>query len=192
MKRPALFAKVKRQYHARYKERRVLIGSSNDALSLSKRAIFAMHRDDISGAEKLLDQARSIFTGIEKPFKKFPSLKEEGAYRAALEEFAEAQLFLGYLQTRSIVEVDDRVSEPSIYLAGLSDATGEMVRYATRQVTLGRPEVVAEVQEVVGMVIAFLLDMDLTGYLRTKFDQAKKNLSRLEQMRYDLSIRDVA
>jgi len=65
-----------------------------------------------------------------------------------------------------------------------------MVRYATRQVTLGHRVVVAQVYEVVSMVIEFMLDLDLTGYNRNKFDQAKKNLSRLEQMTYDLAIRD--
>lgn len=192
MKRPTLFAQIKKRYHAHSKGRRELIGASNDALSKSKRAIFALHREDVKQAKELLAQAAKQFSHIESAFKKFPELKEEGAYRAALEEYAEAQLFLGYIEFGKIVQIDARASEPSVYLAGLSDATGELVRYATRQVTLGQSEVVAEVEEVVRMVIEFMLDMDLTGYLRNKFDQAKKNLSRLEQMTYDLAIRDVA
>ncbi|MBI4435363.1 hypothetical protein HY630_01715 [Candidatus Uhrbacteria bacterium] len=162
---------------------------SNDALSKSKRAIFALHRDDLTEAGGLLAQAEAQFKVIEKTFRTIPELKEEGSYRAALEEYAEAMLFAGYLRTGRIVVLDARANQPAIYLAGLSDATGELVRYATRQVTLGHPEVVREVQEVVSMVIEFMLDLDLTGYLRTKFDQAKKNLSRLEQMTYDLAIR---
>lgn len=78
--------------------------------------------------------------------------------------------------------------EPSVYLAGLCDATGELVRWAVRQVTVGNPKAVAGVHETVAGVVEFLLDLDLTGYLRTKFDQAKKNLSRLEEMTYDLAI----
>ena len=190
MKRPALFDQIKKQYHAHSKARRELIAVSNDALSKSKRAIFALHRDDVKHAQELLVQAGKQFGQIESSFKKFSELKEEGAYRAALEEYAEAQLFLGYLASKMIVKIDARASEPSIYLAGLSDATGELVRYATRQVTLGHPEVVAEVEVVVRLVIEFILDLDLTGYQRNKFDQAKKNLSRLEQMTYDLAIRN--
>ena len=192
MKRPTLFAQIKKRYHAHSKARRELIGISNEALSTSKRAIFALHRDDTKQAQELLAHAVKQLGRVELSFKKFPELKEEGAYRAALEEYAEAQLFLGYLQSGTIVKIDARSSEPAIYLAGLSDATGELVRYATRQVTLGHPEAVAEVEAVVRMVIEFMLDMDLTGYLRNKFDQAKKNLSRLEQMTYDLAIRDVS
>jgi hypothetical protein len=64
-----------------------------------------------------------------------------------------------------------------------------MVRYGVRQVTLGNADVVSHIHETVSMIIEFLLDLDLTGYVRTKFDQAKKNLSRLEEMSYDLAIR---
>ncbi|MBI4256665.1 hypothetical protein HY626_01250 [Candidatus Uhrbacteria bacterium] len=189
MKRPYVFAQVQKKYQAQSQARRELIARSNDALSKSKRAIFSLHRGDLKVAEEFLVQAAKQFGLIEKSVRAIPDLKEEGSYRAALEEYAEARLFEGYLKTKKIVALEPRVNEPSIYLAGLSDATGEMVRYATRQVTLGKSEVVAEVQEVVAMVIEYMLDLDLTGYLRNKFDQAKKNLSHLEQMTYDLAIR---
>ena len=189
MKRPSVFTQVQKKYQAQSQARRELIAKANDALSKSKRAIFSLHRNDLKEAHELLAHAAKQFDSIEKTFRAIPELKEEGSYRAALEEYAEARLFEGYLKTKKIVALEPRVNEPSIYLAGLSDATGEMVRYATRQVTLGNPEVVADVQEVVAMVIEFMLDLDLTGYLRNKFDQAKKNLSHLEQMTYDLAIR---
>ena len=35
----------------------------------------------------------------------------------------------------------------------------------------------------------FLLQMDLTGHLRTKVDQAKQHVKKLEEIRYDLSLR---
>lgn len=189
MKKPSVFARIQKKYHAQSKARRELVARANDALSKSKRAIFALHRDDHQAAEALLDQATKQFATIEKSFRALPELKEEGSYRAALEEYVEARLFEGYLETGKIVSLDPRASEPSVYVAGLCDATGELVRYATRQVTLGNTSSVARAQETVAMVIEFLMDLDLTGYLRTKFDQAKKNLSRLEQMTYDLAIR---
>lgn len=190
MKRPRIFSKIKRQYHAHNDLRRAVIAASNEALSKSKRAIFALHRDDHKAASTLLSEAVKQFSVAEKTFKKFPELKEQGAYRAALEEYAEALLFKAYLESGVIADdLDARVMEPSIYLAGLSDMTGECVRYAVRQVTKGNTAVVEEVYLVVSMVIEFFLDMDLTGYLRTKFDQSKKNLNRLENMTYDLAIR---
>lgn len=190
MKRPSVFTQVAKQYQSQSRVRRELVARSGDALSKSKRAIFALHRDDAASATRLLTQATEQFRAVEKFIRAMPELKEEGSYRAALEEYAEAQLFAGFLKTGGIVKLEARVQSPTIYLAGLSDATGEMVRYATRQVTLGNRGSVGEVHEVVSMVIEFMLDLDLTGYLRNKFDQAKKNLSRLSEMSYDLAVRD--
>lgn len=192
MKRPTWFAQIQKQSLAHGKARRELVGKAGDALSKSKRAIFALHRDDAKEADVLLRQAALQLADIEKSFRRFPQLEDEGAYRAALEEYAEALLFAGYVRTGRIVRLDTRLSDPSIYLAGLSDATGEMLRYATRQVTLHNGAAVGQAHETVAMVIEFMLDLDLTGYLRTKFDQAKKNLARLEQMTYDLAIRGYA
>lgn len=189
MRQPALFRQIKKQYQRQATDRKTLIVHANDALTKSKRAIFALHRDDRKKAERLLSEAQKQFQAIEKMFRRLPQLKEEGSYRAALEEYAEATLFFAYLKGDGIDSVDDRAKDAPIYLAGLSDFTGELVRYATRQVTLGNIEVVHEVTEIVKMVIEFMLDLDLTGYQRNKFDQAKKNLSRLEQMTYDLAIR---
>jgi predicted translin family RNA/ssDNA-binding protein len=189
MKSPKLFSDLKKRHGAREKERRDLIGRSNEALSRSKRAIFAMHRDDLMGAQELLEDANKRFKTIEAKFKQFPDLQYEGAYRAALEEYAEALLFQSYLEHHKLGKIDARAMEPGIYLAGLSDTTGEIVRYAMRQVTSGNTQAVEDAREVVAMVIEMLLDMDLTGYLRTKFDQAKKNYRRLEEMVYDLSLR---
>ena len=189
MKRPAVFQQIQKSYQTHTKARRDVMVHSNDALSKSKRAIFALHRNDFTQAREYLDQAQALFKSCEASFRSFPELREEGAYRAGLEEYAEACLFESYLQKGSIGKIDPRAMASSIYLAGLCDATGEMVRYAVRQVTLGHPEGVVQIHETVSMIIEFLLDLDLTGYVRTKFDQAKKNLSRLEEMSYDLAIR---
>ena len=189
MKRPAVFQQIQKSYQTHSKARREGMVHANDALSKSKRAIFALHRNDFIEAQACLGQAQALFKSCEVSFRAFPELKEEGTYRAGLEEYAEACLFQSYLQKGSIGKIDARAMAPSIYLAGLCDTTGEMVRYAVRQVTLGHPEVVSQIHETVSMVIEFLLDLDLTGYVRTKFDQAKKNLSRLEEMSYDLAIR---
>ena len=189
MKRPHVFTQVAKHHQLQSRMRRALMVRSNDALSKSKRAIFALHRDDLSAATQALAEIAQEFRDMEKSIRANPELKNEGSYRAALEEYAEASLFAGYVKTGGLVKLEARAQDSSIYLAGLADATGEMVRWATRQVTLGNDAAVKQTQEVVAMVIEFLLDLDLTGYLRTKFDQAKKNLSHLEQMTYDLAIR---
>ena len=189
MKTPPFFQTLKKQHHDKESARREVMAKSNEALSKSKRAIFALHRDDLKASVQLMKEADALFLSCEKIFRTLPSMKEEGAYRAALEEYAEAQLFLLYVQQEEIGKISDRAMDSSIYLGGLSDCTGEIVRYAMRQVTQGNKEEAARARATVEMIIEFLLDLDLTGYLRTKFDQAKKNLRSLEEMMYELSLR---
>lgn len=190
MKPSSVFSGIRKHNQSRQTLRRELIGKSNEALSSSKRAIFALHRGDFKAATSLLQKAEKLFKLCEGRFKRFPDLEYEGAYNAALEEYAEALLFEQYLQKKKLGKIHPRAMRPNVYLAGLSDTTGEIVRYAMSQVTQGNIKEAKRARETVEMVIEFMLDMDLTGYLRQKFDQGKRNLRRLEEMMYELSLRD--
>lgn len=189
MKSPAIFTQIKKQYQSHAIARREVMTRSNDALSKSKRAIFSLHRGDTPAAISLLSEADILFVICEKHFRVFADLKDEGSFRAALEENAEAQLFLQYVKSEPTGKISARLMDPLIYLGGLADCTGEIVRYAMKQVTAGNTIEVKHAHATVEIMIAFLLDLDLTGYLRTKFDQAKTNLRSLEEMMYELALR---
>lgn len=176
-------------YEEHGRARRAIAGNADQAIRRAKQAIFALHRDDRKEAERLLKETKALLAACDAPMKKFPDLRTEGPYIAALEEYAEAQLFAGYVKNGKLGAIDKRTMEPGVYLAGLCDATGEVVRFAMRQVTAGRHEEALKAFKAVEGVIIYLLDMDLTGYLRTKFDQTKRNLRSLEQMVYELSVR---
>ena len=189
MKPPTVFKKIQTHYAARERMRREVVAKSNEAIGHSKRAIFALHREDHAGATQRLADARALFVACEKLMKVTPDLRHEGAFRAALEEYAEALLFIQYLESGVLGVIEERAMEPGIYLAGLADTTGEIVRHTVRQVTLGKTDRVIHARDTVDLVMEFMLGLDATGYLRTKFDQAKGNLKRLEEILYDLSIR---
>jgi predicted translin family RNA/ssDNA-binding protein len=185
----ATFKTIRRQYEAREKARRFVAARGDEAARTAKKAIFALHRDEFRQAEILLLETRKIIESCQSELGRFPDLRGEGPYAAGLEEYAEAQLFAGYVKTGKLGAIEKKTMEPTVYLGGLCDATGEIVRYAMRQATLGRHEAVGAAFGTVEGVVNFLLDMDLTGYLRTKFDQAKRNLRTLEQMDYEHQIR---
>ncbi|MFH1404604.1 MAG: hypothetical protein ABIH21_00710 [Patescibacteria group bacterium] len=189
MKKPAFFSKLEKEFKSSKSFRGEIIGRSNTALSFSKRAIFALHRNDLTGAKKMLDEAKVLFGKCEKHFVRHPELGYEGAYKAALEEYAEAQIFEGFLKTGKFGLIDKAAMKGDIYIGGLSDATGEVVRYAVRRATERDEDSVKKAHEAVEIAVEVMLNLDLTGYLRQKFDQAKKNLRALEQMLYDLSLR---
>ncbi len=183
------FVEVGRKQGKYLKYRRELIRYSNDALSASKKAVFALHRGDKVGAKVSIKLAIGSLGKAEKNFKTIPRLRYEGAYQAALEEYAEALLFDQFISKGEFGKLEVRVMDPGTYLGALSDATGEVVRYAIREATAGNFEAVKHAQAATEEAIEFMLSLDLTGYLRQKFDQAKKNLRNLEQIMYEISMR---
>jgi len=75
------------------------------------------------------------------------------------------------------------------YLGGLSDLTGELVRHATNLAAAGKTKAALDVKKIIDEVMSELVDFDMTSYLRTKYDQAKNNLRKIEQINYELSLR---
>lgn len=169
--------------------RRELQQIASEALAASKRAIFAFHRDDDTGAAEQLAFAHGRLKQGGTIVKKVPKLAQEGSWRAAQEEYAEADLLRQYLQKGTLGKVDGIADDPELYLGGLSDTTGELVRRAVLHATEGDHETVERIFVDVRYVVEVLMEMDLTGNLRTKLDQAKQNLRKLEEIRYDLSLR---
>jgi len=189
-----LFARLKKEYDTYEAARRELIGVSNTALSKAKQAIFALHRDDEKDAARLLAEVERTFKGLEPQFKKHDGLRWEGAYRAALEEYVEAKLFYEFLRNKGLSPeyakgLALKGIDADTYLAGLSDLTGELTRKCVQRATQGRMQDVEKLVEAVQAIVGELIKFDLTGYLRTKYDQAKQNLRRVEEVLYDIKMR---
>jgi predicted translin family RNA/ssDNA-binding protein len=183
------FVRLRKEYATYEDARRELIKFSGDALSLSKQAIFALHRGDRTKAEELLAAARAVQTALAKKFAKIPGLVWEGSYRALLEEFAEASLYLDYVRGRTIGAVAAEGMDADAYLGGLMDFTGELVRRAVAAATAGDVKEVERCLETARAIAAELIVMNIVGPLRPKYDQTKTNLRKLEEITYDIALR---
>ena len=139
----------------------------------------------------MLGECLRIFAEARKHVKAFPSLADVGAYQAALEEYAEAQLFLGFLKTGEAIDLKDPSIHAEIYAAALSDAVGEAVRWARMRAAEGDGQAVRVAADYARQAVDFFLSLDVSGYLRTKSDQCKKHLHSVEMMLYDQSLRSL-
>lgn len=184
----ALISKLKKSYGQREKERRQIISRSNDVLFQAKKTIFALQREELKEGEAKLKAMEELLKKMEKDFG-YIRLREEGAYKAAAEEYVEAKTFAAVINGKSITEIKGIKLGYDSYLGGLCDLIGEMVRYATNRAAKGKYETVAEMKEKGESIMSNLLDFDLTGYLRTKYDQARGHLRKLEQMAYEIRLR---
>lgn len=168
--------------------RRDVISLSDDVRNLSKRAIFAMHRDDLPEADKLLGEAKDRLSKLRKEAT-MPGLLDEGSYHAGLEEHVEALLYRRYVKDGTVGPVDGPDIGHDTYIGALCDLTGELQRRQVKAAIAGDGDAVERLYAEIESVVGELLKMDLTGYLRNKFDQAKNGLRRAEEVRYDMSIR---
>jgi predicted translin family RNA/ssDNA-binding protein len=167
-----------------------VIELSNQAIHHAKRAIFALHRDDKKEAGEKLNQSEILLKNLVSKYKKEPDVLEEGAYRAGLEEYTEAKLFYGFLTTGKIGKITDINVPDEVYIGGLCDVPGELYRYAIKSATARDIEMTKKCAQIAQEIIGELIEFNLTSYLRTKFDQAKQAVQKLEQVVYEVSLRE--
>lgn len=183
------FGKLKQQYASYDAARRELVKISSDIISSAKQAIFAFHRGDIVGGARLLDEADVLIRKASRAFKTTKGLDYEGAYRAALEEYVEARLVERFLADKPIGAVVAPGIDEDVYLGGVLDFAGEIVRHAVSAASARDLPEVKRCQEIVTAVMSELVSMNITGPLRPKYDQLRQNLRKIEEIMYDLSLR---
>lgn len=184
------FQKIRQQLLSYAEKRREVIKTAGDAQHLAKKAIFARQRDDLAGANSSLSAAEGMLLGLANKYKKEPELLDEGAYRAGLEEYVEAYLLCLFLEGKEIGEVKKLAVPEDIYIGGLADVPGEFLRYAIKSATERNFNMVKKCHAAAEEIITEMVDMDLTGYNRQKFDQAKQALQKLQQVVYEVSLKN--
>jgi len=184
-----LFQKIKEDLAGFQQEREVIIGASRQILQNSKKAIFAGHQGELKKAEEHLQLAEAAIDELLRKYQQDNRLRFEGSYKAGLEEYVEAKFFVAVLKNEEIKEIANPTIGAEEYLGGLCDVTGELVRQAVLLATKDQIKDIERFKNIIEEIINFMLDLYLTGYLRQKFDDAKRNLQRLEQIMYDLKIK---
>lgn len=166
-----------------------VIKVASDITKRSKRAIFELHRDNQDKALEYLKQAHSYINSILELTKTYPALRYQGAFTASIEEFVEARLFYTFLVEAKFDELSDVSVSHKEYIGGLCDFSGEIVRRARLLVINGHYDELQANYDFLDRLLAEVLEYNLTSYLRTKFDQMKRNVRSMEQILYDISVK---
>ncbi len=180
--------KLKEDYDKGEKERRQIIRLADTVLHSSKRTIFSLHRGDLKKAKGELTEIEKTLQKLEKDFG-HKRISKEGSYRAGAEEYVEAKMFYFVMAGEKVDKIKEINLDIGSYLGGLCDLTGELVRQAINQATTGNLGEVGRMKKIINEIMAELVEFDMTGYLRTKYDQAKNNLRKIEQIEYEVRIR---
>jgi translin len=180
---------LKANHHNNELERREIIKASSNILFESKKTIFALQRQDYKLAEEKLKNNSKNLKKLENRFG-INRLQREGSYQAAAEEYLEGQTFNLIIKDKKITKIKDLSLNYEAYIGGICDLIGELVRFATNQAAQGKFSKIPKIKKTADNIMSQLVDFDLTGYLRTKYDQARGHLRKLEQMAYEIKLRN--
>ena len=183
------------QYDAKREE---VIKSSRDIQKLSKQSVYGLHRGGkaMAGALSNLEKAKDQAIALGEVLEGEPSLRA-GSYANALEEWVEGRIYGEWLKDSStIVSIGDLRKEIHVtadeYLGGLGDFTGEVGRWAVAAATKRDSASVMSALVAIMQVMNILLDIsesgDMPGRINKKLGALRKNLTKLEQLRYELAL----
>src|SRR3989338_5362404 len=162
------FAKLRKDIQDYDSEREKLIKQSRDVLKLSKQIIYAVHRDDLDEAVKLIKQIEIEKKKLDDIAKHSKKMGSEGSYKVAIQEYAEALLYYHFVKDGKLVELS---VDTEHFILGLTDLPGELVRKAVFLAGKGEAAGVSKIRDVVDNIYGELLKFDFRdNEVRRKFD----------------------
>jgi len=148
------------------------------ATSLSKQSILLMHQKKYEKALKSIENAKEIISKLQASAKEYPRIIYSGMFSAALQEYAEANIFQGLIQEARFVTPNE-INVPAVdYVLGLADVIGEYRRLVLDVLREGDAEKGEKCLQTMDEIYIELMAMDeaylLVPGLRRKCDVARR------------------
>ena len=181
------FSKIKLLHEKNEKEREEVILQSREIVRLSKSVIYALHR-----AEPASSSISKIKTKVSSFIKKHKGTKHEynGSYKVAIQEYIEAMALNEYIKTGKLLKYDKNIDYEH-YILGLCDLSGELVRQALRKGIEDNFTGVKKIRDFISNLYDELMKFDFrNGDIRKKIDSMRWDLKKLDDMVFELKMRD--
>ena len=148
------------------------------ATSLSKQAILLMHQKKFDKAGKSIENAKEIISKLQISAREYPDIIYSGMFSAALQEYAEANVFQGLIKEARFVTPNE-INVPALdYVLGLADVIGEYRRLVLDALREGEVKKGEEGLKIMDDSYIELMAMDeaymLVPGLRRKCDMARR------------------
>ncbi len=184
------FAAMRKQMSLHDSLRDGIIKLSRDALTLSKKAIYSLHRGEARTAKSQLSKAKQVISRLNKLISRDAHLAVTGAYLEAVEEYVEAACYYYLLATKSLPTPKQLGVDIDSYLPGLCDLVGELVRKAINSAIKGDNRTALEIRNFVIQLHQELMLFDFRNIpVRRKFDSIKYGLEKLEDLALQIKMK---
>lgn len=165
-------------------KREKTISLSREVITISKRVIYAIHREDLKEAEALVSQIKKKALSLD--IKSY----DTDINKVALQEYVEAMCLYSFVKTGNLESKKNLKVNAETYLSGLADLTGEASRLAVNNVIRNKPESIEKIRTLVNDIYGEFLKLNLrNSSLRRKSDSIKHNLKRIDEVLYDIKLR---
>jgi len=173
----AVIEGFQRELEEKVKAHEDAISAYRRAITLSKQAVMAIHRDEMDKAEERLIEARKMLRQADDILSPHRDL-DLGITRVAYQEYAEAEVLLRLIEAGKFPEPSE-LQVPTIpYLLGLADSIGEFRRRALeslRKRKLKAAESCLQIMdEIYSEIVALESAHSLAPELRRKCDVARR------------------
>ncbi len=163
---------------------------SKQVVRLSKRVIYALHKNDIKNSKKFLDELKKAFDDIKTMQTKYKNKVHDHSFRMAEQEFAEAALYYNYLKNARLLTHDKLKVSVKSYLHGIVDLGGELLRKAVYVASKGDYDSIHKIRKFLDELYMNLLGLEIReNDIRKKMDSFKYFLNKLDDILFDIKIR---
>jgi len=174
----SILKKVKEELTQKDGVREIAQQNMRKATSLSKQSILLMHQKKYEKAKKSIETAKELIAKLQASAKEYPDIIYSGMFSAALQEYAEANIFQGLIQEGRFV-MPKEIKVPAVdYVLGLADVIGEHRRLVLDALREGDAEKGEKCLKTMDEIYIELMAMDeaymLVPGLRRKCDVARR------------------
>ncbi|MBI2143524.1 hypothetical protein HYU17_00040 [Candidatus Woesearchaeota archaeon] len=180
------FEELKKELEAADSKREDVIAKSREIVKQSKKAIYALQRNDTLAAAAVLAEMKKGIASL-KPF--LSDANYAGTIKPAIQEYVEAACFNEFVLTGEMLPRKELGVSAEHYIAGLCDLSGEIIRKAINAAINDNPGTVVAAKRFIERLYYGLLQLDLrNGELRKKFDGLKYDLKKMEDVLLSLKL----
>lgn len=165
------------------------VGEGRQLVRMAANSVRATHRNDLAGAEALLEEARGRLAALANGLSSHPNVYWAGYVQDAMKEVAEAAITLAIVADRPLPGPEQLGVEDAAWLNALAEAASELRRQVLDRLRAGDLPRAESLLDTMDDFYAALVTVDfpdaITGGLRRTTDQLR---AVLERTRGDVTI----
>jgi translin len=177
-----IIEKIRATFTARNATRDLTLGRSRELIRFCSLTIRAVHREEFTEAEQMLNTAKQAAAAMKADIAAHPELYYTGYTQDSLKELTEACYVFAIVQHQPIPTPEEIEVDPAAYLNGLAEAASELRRRALDLIRRDRVDEAERMLTAMDDIYAQLVTIDfpdaLTGGLRRTTDTLRAVLER--------------